>query len=142
MKVTLLLADSAQVADGKLYVLGGGWSLIGPQPSPFGIAIKVEVPWDQANSEHTWELALMTADGEPARPQGSPDGADAIKIGGSFEVGRPPGLPQGSPIDMPIAVNSAPLPLDPGARYRWELSIDGHHDPDWSVGFFVRRARS
>src|SRR4051812_18913719 len=27
-KVNLMLADSAQVADGKLFVLGGGWSMI------------------------------------------------------------------------------------------------------------------
>ena len=26
----MLLCDSAQVADGKLFVLGGGWSLTGP----------------------------------------------------------------------------------------------------------------
>ena len=27
MKVMLMLCDSAQVADGKLYILGGGWSI-------------------------------------------------------------------------------------------------------------------
>lgn len=27
MKVTIMLADSAQVAEGKLYVLGGGWTV-------------------------------------------------------------------------------------------------------------------
>ena len=44
MKVTLLLADFVQLADGKLTVVGGGWSLIGPNPSPFGIAILIHVP--------------------------------------------------------------------------------------------------
>ena len=42
MNVTMLLADSAQVADGKLYVLGGGWSLTGPDPTPSAVAIKLE----------------------------------------------------------------------------------------------------
>src|SRR4029077_19300015 len=37
VKVTMLLADFAQVADGKLTVVGGGWSLTGPEPTPFGI---------------------------------------------------------------------------------------------------------
>ena len=34
MKATLLLADAAQAAEGKLYVLGGGWSVTGPGPAP------------------------------------------------------------------------------------------------------------
>ena len=32
MKVTMLLADSAQAIEGKLYILGGGWSITGPDP--------------------------------------------------------------------------------------------------------------
>ena len=60
-----LLADFAQVADGKLTVVGGGWSLTGPEPTPFGIAILVHVPWDQANRRHTLRLELVDADGQP-----------------------------------------------------------------------------
>jgi len=41
MRVTMLLADFAQVSDGKLTVVGGGWSLTGPEPVPFGIAILI-----------------------------------------------------------------------------------------------------
>ena len=61
----MLLADFAQVADGKLIVIGGGWSLTGPEPTPFGIAILVHVPWDQANRRHTLRLELVDADGQP-----------------------------------------------------------------------------
>ena len=32
MKVTILLADAAQAVEGKLFVLGGGWSVTGPEP--------------------------------------------------------------------------------------------------------------
>ena len=63
MKVTMLLADYVQVSDGKLTVVGGGWSLTGPEPTPFGIAILVHVPWDQANRRHTLRLELVDADG-------------------------------------------------------------------------------
>ena len=31
----MMLCDAAQVSDGKLYVLGGGWSMTGPDPVPF-----------------------------------------------------------------------------------------------------------
>src|SRR6185295_11764518 len=56
VKVTMLLADFAQVSDGKLTVVGGGWSLTGPEMTPFGIALLVQVPWDQANRRHTLRL--------------------------------------------------------------------------------------
>ena len=50
MKATLMLADYATVSDGKLSIVGGGWSVTGPEPVPFGIALLIQVPWDQANS--------------------------------------------------------------------------------------------
>jgi hypothetical protein len=31
MKVTMLLADAASVADGNLGMLGGGWNMTGPR---------------------------------------------------------------------------------------------------------------
>ena len=40
MKVTLMLADAAQVSEGKLHILGGGWSVTGP-PAPSAIALLV-----------------------------------------------------------------------------------------------------
>ena len=67
MKVTILLADAAQAAEGKLYVLGGGWSITGPDPSPMALAIKIEVPWDQANHPHTCRLELLDSEG-PSDP--------------------------------------------------------------------------
>ena len=45
-KATLLLADSAQVAEGKLYIIGGGWTVIG-LGTPSAVAVYVSVPWDQ-----------------------------------------------------------------------------------------------
>src|SRR5712692_6126152 len=59
MKVTMLLADAAQAVNGKLYILGGGWSVTGPAPSPSAIALKIEVPWDEANTRHKLTLDLV-----------------------------------------------------------------------------------
>jgi hypothetical protein len=145
MKATLLLADYAQVADGKLTIVGGGWSVTGPEPAPFGIAILVQVPWDQANVRHTLRLELLDADGEPVILEGGAEGSgegddepivffdDVV-----FEVGRPPGLKPGTPLDFPVAVNSGPLPIPPGGRYEWRLSIDGRSDEDWRLPFTTR----
>ena len=42
-----------------------------------------------------------------------------------------------TPLDFPVAVNSGPLPLEPG-RYEWRLTIDGEADDDWRLPFSVR----
>ena len=61
----MMLADAAQAVDNKLYILGGGWSVTGPDPLPSAIAMKIDVPWDQTNQRHRWELALLDDDGVP-----------------------------------------------------------------------------
>ena len=109
--------------------------------TPFGIAILVQVPWDQANRRHTMRLELVDADGEAVtlhagttrtrRPIVFLDDVE-------FEVGRPAGIKPGTPLELPIAVNSGPLPLEPGGRYEWRLTIDGEGDEDWRLAFSVR----
>lgn len=137
MKVTMLLADAAQAVGGKLYVLGGGWSQIGPDPSPMALAIKIEVPWDETNVKHTAALELVDADGQPVVVE-NPQGAGPLRVEAQFEVGRPPGVKPGTPIDVPMALTFGPIPLPPNARYEWRLSIDGRHEGDWSVAFSTR----
>lgn len=140
MKATLLLADYAVVSDGKLTIVGGGWSQTGPEPAPFGIGLLIQVPWDQSNTPHTFQVELLDADGEPVvletdevdEPDDQP-----VAFGGDFEVGRPPGLKPGTPLDFPVAMNSTPLPLEPG-RYEWRLTIDGESRQDWTLAFTVR----
>jgi len=137
MKVTMMLADAAQAVDGKLYILGGGWSVTGPGPMPSAIAMKLEVPWSETNKMHKWELTLVNADGRPVLV-GSEEGENAIQISGEFEVGRPAGLTPGTPIDLPLAINLGPLVLEPGQRYTWRLTIDDEADENWQVGFMTR----
>lgn len=133
-KVTMMLADSAQAAEGKLYILGGGWSVIGPAPTPFAIAIKIEVPWDLANRNHQFLLRLEDQDGHPFKLDGTP-----IELGGGFEVGRPTGLQPGVPIDSSLAINFGPVSLPPGSRFLWRLFLNGGSRSDWTLGFSTRR---
>jgi len=95
MKVTMLLCDAVQVADGKLYILGGGWSIIG-RPGPSAVAVKIEV-----------DLAR----GRPAAPLGPHLGGRRRACGDGRERPRAPnrrgrgevhghhpsGVPEGSP---------------------------------------------
>jgi hypothetical protein len=138
LKVTMMLADSAQEVGGKLYILGGGWSITGPVPGPSALAVKFDVPWDRTNHRLNVVLELLTSDGEPVMVP-APDGSQKpLRFDGQLEVGRPPGLKPGTPIDAAMALNFSPLPLQPDSRYEWRLSIDGHHEEDWSVAFTTR----
>jgi hypothetical protein len=137
MKVTMLLADAAQAVNGKLYILGGGWSVAGPDPTPMAIALKIEVPWDEANRLHEFILELLNADDQPVRVP-TPDGDRPIELRGNFEVGRPAGLVVGTPLDTTLAINIGPLPIPPGGRYVWRLSIDGRADENWELAFSTR----
>jgi hypothetical protein len=133
----MLLCDAAQVADGKLFVLGGGWSITGPEPAPSAIAVKVEIPWSSAETDHHWELFLEDADGRPVTVD-TENGDQPIEIRGDFQVGRPIGVPEGSPIDLPLAFNLGPLPLSPGERYTWRFILDGETEEGWSLAFSTR----
>jgi hypothetical protein len=123
MKVTMLLADAAQAIANKLYILGGGWSIMGPAPTPMAIAIRIEVPWNDTNVQHQLRLALIDQDGRPVRIP-TPVGEQPVEIRTPFEVGRPPGLAAGTPIDVVLALNIAPLPLPAGRRYVWQCLIN------------------
>jgi hypothetical protein len=136
----MMLADSAQEVGGKLYILGGGWSITGPDPVPMAIALKLEVPWDRTNVKHSLLIELVDEDGNPVIVPGSEDEQVPLQVTGEFEAGRPPGVKPGTPIDSALAVNFGPLPLEPGRRYQWRLSIDGESDEDWTLGFSTRPA--
>jgi len=133
----MLLADYAVVSDGKLTIVGGGWSQTGPEPASFGIGLLIQVPWDQANTRHAFSVELLDADGAPVSFDTDEGDDQPVAFGGEFEVGRPPGLKPGTPLDFPVAVNSTPLPLEAG-RYEWRLTIDGEADEEWRLPFSVR----
>ena len=137
MKVTMLLADAAQAVGGKLYILGGGWSITGPDPTPMAIAMKIEVPWTDANRSHKLRLALLDEDERPVMLP-TPTGDQPFEIHIPFEVGRPPGLKPGTPLDLNLAINLTPLPLRPDNRYVWHCFINDDTTDDWRVSFSTR----
>src|SRR5207247_8549782 len=125
MKVSRMLADAAQAVKGKLYIMGGGWSVMGPEPTPYAIALKVEVPWDETNKRHTLVLRLLDDDGRPVRVAARNEDPIALEIPADFEVGRPAGALAGSPLDMPVGINIGPMPLAHGRRFCARLVTDG-----------------
>jgi hypothetical protein len=127
----MILADAAQAVGGKLFILGGGWSIMGWPPGPSAMAIKLDVPWDQTNQRHQLRLALYDADGGVV----TDEEGNGVVVEGDFEVGRPPGIKPGTAIDFSLAVGFPTLPLEPGKRYVWRLSIGPEEREDWQVSF-------
>jgi hypothetical protein len=141
MKATMLLADAAQTVGGKLYILGGGWTICGPAPVLMAVAIKLEVPVDQAGRAHDWSLTLLDDNGELVLLEALNGQRLPVEISGKFEATLVPELPQDMPLDLPLAVTIGPLPLEPGSRFVWQLSIDGHAAEEWRLAFWTRPAR-
>ncbi len=85
----LILADAAQVQGDKLYLLGGGWSIIWAKSFParhqVAVAAGILVPWLETNIRHRFRIVAL-AEG----------GVVLGEVGGEFEHGRPAGLPPGA----------------------------------------------
>jgi hypothetical protein len=96
----LILADAAQVADGKLFLMGGGWDrlLVNAIPAAqvVGVAVGVLVPWTETNRPHTLTLLVEDEDGGRVLPP----------VSVQLEVGRPPGLPDGAEQRVMVAFNA------------------------------------
>ena len=93
----LILSDAAQIVGNKLFLMGGGWDKLVlnkiPSQHALSIAMSIKVPWNETNEKHTFEIEFA-----------SEDGATIKKLGGTFEVGRPPGIPPGQEQRIQIAV--------------------------------------
>jgi hypothetical protein len=111
MEVTLLICDSAEALNGKLYILGGGWNMLYAPGTPVRIAlgILIAVPWDETNQRREMRIELVTSDGEQVLLNGQEVAATA-----EFDIGRPPGVKPGSTLNAPFAINFDGLMLDEG----------------------------
>lgn len=130
----VLMADAVQVSDGKLFILGGGLGIIGPNPQHISVAVRIAVPWDQANVKHNWRLDLVDEDGHAVAINNKP-----VTLAGQFEAGRPAGMAPGTPLWVPLGINFGAVPLPKGRRYTWQLSINDATAETWNATFSVRK---
>jgi hypothetical protein len=112
----LMLADSAQAVDGKLYILGGAWNVLRfpefPAQLLVGIAVAIDVDWNETNRRHHLNVHFEDADGNRMDPT----------IGADFEAGRPPGAVAGADLRIVFAVNG-PLAIPGPGSYSAVASI-------------------
>ena len=115
----MILADAAEVMNGKVYMLGGGWDRIPASQRDsdlrlFAIALSIVVPWHQINERHNLEVKIIDADGQRLM----------FNVTGEFESGRPPGSVRGQLLRTPVAFKFAG-PLAQVGTYAVVGSIDG-----------------
>jgi hypothetical protein len=131
MRLSVVLCDAAQAADGKLYILGGGWThAAATEPLSMALAIVAAVPWGDANRRHPVSVTLADEDGAEVYLDDRP-----VKTEGQFEIGRPPGLKPGSDLNATMVFKFAGMVLAPGG-YVWELQVGDttQRTPFWIVG--------
>jgi hypothetical protein len=116
-----VLADHAEIVNGKLYTMGAGWDrLTLPEDNlrvpSIAVAVILRVPWTASNQPHSWQVGLTDENGENIlNPSPS----------GKFETGRPPGAPKGSPSTVMFTFTLANFELPKLGAYSARLEIDG-----------------
>lgn len=112
----LVLADFAEVVNGKLYLMGGGWARFNPPTFPavmrFGLAVGVRVPYLEAEMAHSLQVVLRGGDGQ-----------EHLTMQAEFETGRPPGT-RGDPQLVPLALNGS-LEVKQPDSFEFVASVDG-----------------
>lgn len=111
---SLLLADFAEVVNGKLYLMGGGFTAVQlanfALPHRFFVAAALRIPWTHTNTSITLGGRLETLDAEPL---------DCWSLEGQLEAGRAPGQRGGDTVTMfvsPVEV-IVPEPMDVVLRF-------------------------
>ncbi|HVA91901.1 MAG TPA: hypothetical protein VNL71_18900 [Chloroflexota bacterium] len=101
----LVVADAAYAADGKHFLHGAGFGIIYAGSLPvthpmLAVAVRLRVPWLDANTPYDMDLDVVDADEETLLPQ---------KNSGRLVVGRPPMATPGEDQFLPLVFNLAML---------------------------------
>jgi len=116
---TAMLADAATVAEGKLYVHGGGWDVINTRTVPsthpmLSLVFVIEFEWSETHVDRTLRVSLHDEDDQP------------LDVGamGTLNVGHPPGAVHGAPILQPFALAFPTITFRRAGRYYFRVAVD------------------
>jgi len=106
----LILADAAQVANGKLFLLGGGWSVyrsaVYPAQVQLALGIGILIEWSEAGIRHPVTITMADEGGVLVIPE----------LRGQVEAGKSEDLGAGVTQRALLAVNAGLVIPRPG-RY-------------------------
>jgi hypothetical protein len=147
VKVFVLLADKGNpAAPTGVNLLNAGWTvaplrIVGAPPAqilatgPIAVVVFIDAELAECNRQHQVQIELVDQDGAVQVP--GPAGTQPMRVQLPVMIVTQPGAPTGFPGRANIMFELAQgLPLAPGV-YKWQISIDGRTEPDWSASFLV-----
>jgi hypothetical protein len=114
----VLLADAAEVAQGKLYVLGGAIDTIWTSSAPITyprLSFVVRLMFSPAEIGRAHKVEVNIMDG---------DGKRLTSVGGDLSVGKNPNLPQGWKQGFLSVLNFLSLKFENFGDYSFELVVN------------------
>jgi hypothetical protein len=118
--VAAMLADAAQIRDGTLFILGGGFGRLRVRtfPAPFArqVVLLLEFHPSEAGRDFELRVALADADGRVIEPHVQ-----------CLRPERPESLDPGEMIVVPVVVGLGDAPLDAPGRYSVDIGVNGEH---------------
>ncbi len=123
----MILCDFAEALNGKLYIMGGGWTRLtlaprAPSEQPkatMALAVILQVPWVRTNERLRVRLRLVTEDGQPCL-----DADDLpVQVDAEVEIGRPLGIRQGIPQSVTFSIKASDVIVN-AAGYSWILEVN------------------
>lgn len=101
--------------------MGAGWSQF-PENTPTNmyLAIKFLIPWSWANDVLTIRASLVGEDSQEPVDAGK----GPVVAEGQLEMGRPPGLRRGTPLDAALVLRFLGTTLPQGS-YAWKIELKG-----------------
>jgi hypothetical protein len=131
----LILADRAEVLNGKLYMMGGAWDHVFATnlegSIPLHIACGVLIPYLETDDQHTLEVAFEDTDGTAVVPSFSL----------AFKTGRPPTLEKGAKMRLPLAFETR-IKFPKFDAYTISATVDGRPETSRRLAFYVRDPRN
>lgn len=122
MQATLILADYADLANGKLGLLGGGITWFYAQSAiPLSVAVMVDAEHKDADTKHALRLRIVNQAGEPVGYTGEDGKAYRYEI--ADEVSWPSLADVAHDLDYIWVGRWFGINLDPGL-YRLEFLVD------------------
>ena len=93
--------------------------MLADNPTNMSLAVKLLVPWSRANEAIALRALLVDEDSDQPVDLGS----GPLMAEGNLEMGRPPGLRRGTPLDAAFVLGFPGVSLPQGS-YAWKIEVN------------------